>query len=412
MNDTLAMVLAGGRVDELLALTEKRPKAAVPIFGIYRFIDFVLTNMMHSGMKNVGILSQYRPYGLMRHVGSGEHWDFLGRSRSIRILPPYKGLKESDWYKGTADAVYQNIAFLEEFKPADVLLASADHVYSMDYGPLIAFHRGKHADATACFTRVRSRTKRFGYGVLDRGGTVVRYLEKPDSPPSELVSMTVYVFRTGVLVDLLKDNAREQSHEFGHDILPKLVQDKRLFGYGFRGTWAYLRTARSYFNIHKGLLSKKIHLEDWQVRTNLLERNTNGERVPARINGRVRNSIVSEGCIIDGAVTNSVLSPGVVVQKGGQVQDSIIFHDCTIKSGSTVRRSIIDKDSVIEEECEIGTWGDTIPSGEFSDLLDCGLVIMGRNTRIPSRTKIGSNSVIYSGAEIKETVIQPGSTLR
>ncbi|MBE0433814.1 glucose-1-phosphate adenylyltransferase, partial [candidate division WOR-3 bacterium] len=187
----LAMVLAGGRVDELLCLTEHRPKSALPVFATYRIIDFVLSNLMHAGIRHVGVLSQYRPHALVRHVGTGEHWDFVGRGRGIRLLPPYRGLRASDWYKGTADAVYQNMSYIETFKPEHVLIASADHIYRMDYRPFIRFHVDNDADATVSFTRMKKRSSRFGYGVIDRQGRLLDYQEKPDRPPSAWISMTL-----------------------------------------------------------------------------------------------------------------------------------------------------------------------------------------------------------------------------
>ena len=161
MKSVLAMILAGGRVDELLALTEKRPKAALPIFGTYRIIDFTLSNMMHSGIDNVGVLSQYRPYSLTRHIGTGEHWDFTGRKRGVRILPPYQGFHESDWYKGTADAVFQNVSYIEEYNPEHVLIAAGDHVYRMDYRELVKFHVENKADLTVCFTKAKEKSSWF-----------------------------------------------------------------------------------------------------------------------------------------------------------------------------------------------------------------------------------------------------------
>ncbi|UCC12596.1 MAG: glucose-1-phosphate adenylyltransferase, partial [candidate division WOR-3 bacterium] len=247
MKNVVALLLAGGRVDELLCLTSRRAKAALPIFGTYRIIDFALSNCMHAGIDNVGVLSQYRPHALMRHISSGEHWDFTGRQRSVRILPPYSGRTGSDWYLGTADAVYQNITFIEEFSPEHVLIASGDHVYRMDYRPFIEFHCNHEADATICFTRMPTRHTRFGYGVLDKHERLIRYEEKPLSPPSNLVSMTLYVFKTRALLDVLEVNAGMSSHEFGRDILPNMIADRKVYGYIFDGYWAYARSINSYY---------------------------------------------------------------------------------------------------------------------------------------------------------------------
>ena len=412
MDKVLAMVLAGGRVDELLCLTEKRPKSALPVFGTYRIIDFVLSNLMQSGIYNVGVLSQFRPYALVRHIGTGEHWDFIGRCRGIRILPPYQGLKESDWYKGTADAVYQNISYIEEFKPEHVLIASADHVYHMDYKPFFQFHLEKNADLTICFTKVASKASRFGYGVIDKNDQVIKYLEKPKTPPSDWASMTLYLFKKQVLIDALKENVTAESHEFGRDIVAKLVNNKKVLGCKFTGFWAYARTIEAYYETNMALLQGKIDLNSWSIRTNLVERCAHGDRLPARIDGVVTNSIISDGCVIKGKVKNSILSPGVKVDFGAEVIDSIIFHDTVVRPTAYLKKVICDKDSEIGESCTIGGFGEDTPSKEYGSLLSSGITILGKFSNIPARVTIGANTAIYSSVTIKDSKIDPGSVLR
>lgn len=412
MNSVLAMVLAGGRVDELLCLTEMRPKSALPVFGTYRIIDFVLSNLMHAGISNVGVLSQYRPYALVRHIGTGEHWDFVGRSRDIRMLPPYRGFKASDWYKGTADAVYQNISYIEHFKHEHLLILSADHVYRMDYRPFIKFHIDNKADATVCFTRRKKKSSRFGYGVINHNGRILDYQEKPETPPSDWVSMTLYLFRTDFIIDALRANAAEESHEFGLDIITSLLSKCRLFGYKFPGYWAYARTVDSYYNTNMDMIKGKVALNDWQIRTNLMERSVRADRLPAYVDGRVANTVVSEGCVVEGKVKNSLLSPGVVIAAGAEVHDSIIFHDTLIGRNTKLKRVICDKDTNVGNECVIGGFGDDTPSREFKDLLDSGVTLLGRNTLVTDGTEIGANTAIYSGARITQKHIDPGSTLR
>jgi glucose-1-phosphate adenylyltransferase len=412
MHGVLAMVLAGGRVDELLCLTEIRPKSALPVFGTYRIIDFALSNLMHAGINNVGVLSQYRPYALVRHIGTGEHWDFVGRSRDIRILPPYRGSKASDWYKGNADAVYQNIPYIEQFKPEHLLILSADHVYRMDYRPFIEYHIEKGADTTVCFTQREKRSSRFGYGVIDRDGQLVEYQEKPQTPPSEWVSMTLYLFRTDFLIDVLKKNATEESHEFGRDIIGKLVSKCRMFGFKFLDYWAYARTIDSYYNTNMDLIKGNLPLNDWHIRTNLIERTTRADRLPAYIDGSVHDSVISEGCVVQGEIRNSILSPGVVVAPGARVHNSIIFHDTWIGQNSKLRKVICDKDARIGRECTVGGFGDEIPSREFKDLLSSGITLLGRNSSVADGTEIGANTAIYSGVRVTQKHLDPGSTLR
>ncbi len=412
MPNIVAFVLAGGRVDELLCLTEKRPKSALPVFGIYRIIDCVLSNLMHAGIEHVGVLSQYRPSALVRHIGTGEHWDFVGRKRGIRMLPPYRGFKASDWYKGTADAVYQNIAYIEEFNAQHVLIASADHVYRMDYKPFIQFHIDNDADATVCFTRTRKKSSRFGYGIMDRLGRIEKYIEKPETAPGPWASMTLYMFKTDVLLDALYNNAHETSHEFGRDVLPTLMHGHTVYGYRFTGYWAYARTIDSYYTTNMDLLQGKVDLNQWHIRTNLVERCANCERAPASINGTVYNSVISEGCVVEGTVKNSILSPGVRVDTGATVVDSLIYHDAHVNKGAQLNKVICDKDSMIGENCMIGMCGEEVPSREYPDLLHSGITLIGKKCDIPSGTDIGANTAIYSAAEIGRRKIESGSTVR
>jgi glucose-1-phosphate adenylyltransferase len=411
MDNILALVLAGGRVDELLCLTETRAKAAVPIFGTYRIIDFVLSNLMHSGIENVGILSQYRPQDLVRHISTGEHWDYWGRKRAIRILAPYSGFKGSDWYRGTADAVYQNTAYIEEFMPEHILVAAADHIYRMDYTPMIKLHLEKKADATVCFTKIKTKSSRFGYGVINKEQQLIQYLEKPSAPPSDLVSMTLYIFRTKFILDVLKDNEAEPSHEFGRDIIPRIIDQQKTFAYLFNDYWAYARTIKSYYETNMDLIKRRINLDKWQIRTNLLERCKFRDRTPAYIKGEVNNSVVSDECVIEGKVKNSILSPGVRIARGAVVSDSIIFHDVSIAPFAQLKKVICDKDSMIGSNSIIGGYGTRIHSKLHDELLASGITVLGKNTSIPEHTRIGANTVIYPSALIKNKDIKPGSTI-
>lgn len=412
MNEVIGMILAGGRVDELLTLTEKRPKAAVPVFGIYRFIDFVLSNMMHSKIDNVGVLSQFRPYSLLRHIGTGEHWDFIGRKRGVRILPPYKGLKESDWYRGTADAVYQNIPFIEEFKPRFVIIAAADHIYHMDYNDVIEFHKNKKADVTVCFTQSKDKYPWFGYGIIEKDGRLVDYKEKPEKPLSDWISMTIYVFRTELLIDLLKENYQANSHEFGRDIIVNLPGRYSVYGYKFYDYWSYARTIDMYYKTNMEFLEGRIKLNEWQVCTNLIEGCTLKDRLPARIEGYVVNSFIGDDCIIKGRVFNSILSPGVVVEKNAEVIDSIVFHNTIIKRNTRLKKVVCDKICEIGENAEIGLFGEDIPSKEYPELLSSGITILGKSLKIAPGVKIGANTIIYGEKYIEEKIIDPGSTVK
>ncbi len=242
MKNVLAMILAGGRVDELDVLTFLRPKSVLPFGALYRIIDFPMSNLMNSGIERVGILSQYRPFYLINHIANGHPWDMVGRNRFAVILPPFKGREASDWYKGTADAVYRNIDFIKMYNPDLVLILSGDHIYKMDYLDVINYHVEKKADLTIAFTPTpREGPGRFGQGLIEgqdpTGGRLVEYVEKPKKRVLDWASLTIYVFNQKVLLDALEENAGKDSHEFGKDIIPSLLGNSRIFGYKHIGYW-------------------------------------------------------------------------------------------------------------------------------------------------------------------------------
>ncbi|MEO0184511.1 MAG: sugar phosphate nucleotidyltransferase, partial [candidate division WOR-3 bacterium] len=330
----------------------------------------------------------------------------------IRILPPYKGIKESDWYRGTADSVYQNISFIEEFKPQYVIIAAADHIYQLDYRKVLAFHKEKHADVTVCFTKSKLKNPWFGYGIIGKNGELVAYEEKPEKSPSDWVSMTVYIFRTELLFDSLKQNANAESHEFGRDIISNLPGKCAIYAYKFNDYWSYARTVDMYYQTNMELLNGKVNLNQWQVCTNLIEGCALKDRIPARIEGQVVNSYISDGCIIKGTVINSILSPGVVVEKNSEIINSVIFHNTVIRKNAKLKMVICDKMCDIGESAEIGTFGAEIPSKEFTNLVAGGITVLGKETKVASRARIGANTVIYSGKFVGQGEIAPGSVIR
>ena len=279
MKNVLAMILAGGRVDELDVLTFLRPKSVLPFGALYRIIDFPMSNLMNSGIERVGILSQYRPFYLINHIANGHPWDMVGRNRFAVILPPFKGREASDWYKGTADAVYRNIDFIKMYNPDLVLILSGDHIYKMDYLDVINYHVEKKADLTIAFTPTpREGPGRFGQGLIEgqdpTGGRLVEYVEKPKKRVLDWASLTIYVFNQKVLLDALEENAGKDSHEFGKDIIPSLLGNSRIFGYKHIGYWGYTRTLEEYWRTSMDLLGDRaqIDLKSWQIRTNLADR--------------------------------------------------------------------------------------------------------------------------------------------
>lgn len=376
MRNVLAMVLAAGRVDELSVLTMHRPKSALPFGGLYRVIDFPLSNLMHSGISRVGILSQYRPFSLMNHIGDGSAWDMNSRHSYIHILPPYKGHKPQDWYQGTADAIHQNLDYIRREKPEYVLILSGDHVYQMDYARLIEFHNANNADVSLAFKQMpMEQASRFGLAHFDEndlsieGGRLIRYTEKPENPVSNWASLTIYLFKTDVLMDIVHDFVGQRHKtEFGRDILPEIINTHRVFGYRFNNFWGYTRTISEYYQSNMNLLGDhpSIDPEQWRIRTNLAHRNIQ-DHLPALFgsSGNVKNSLVYNGCRIYGHVENCILFPGVVIEKGAIIKDSIIFYDTTIKAGATVHASIIDTDVTVGEGAVVGSKATLVTSQDL-----------------------------------------------
>jgi glucose-1-phosphate adenylyltransferase len=397
----VAMVLAGGRVDELSVLTAQRPKSAVPFWGMYRIIDFVLSNMLRSRIDVVGVLSQYRPYSLLTHLGNGEAWDYVGRARELKILSPFKGMADSDWYKGTADALYQNLNFLEHYSPELVLVAAGDHVYSMDYRPMIRQHLASGADLTIAFKRVpRERAHLFGTAVLDGDGRVVGYEEKVARPEGDLASLTIYVFTARVLIERLRENAAEgRTFHLYSEVIPRMVREgARVYGHVFDGYWAYARTLDAYYAANLDVVGDAPpDLEGWQVRTNL-KSGTLGDPPPAlfRSGSRSSSSLVCAGALVAGKVERSILSPGVVVEAGAVVRDAIVMHGCHIAAGAVVDQAILDKAVRIGAGAVVGH-GEIAVNPALGGSLSCGATVIGKGTVVPAGAKVGRNCVLRPG---------------
>lgn len=405
MKNVLALVLAGGRVDELSVLTLSRPKSTVPFGGMYRVIDFPLSNLMHSGIENVGVLSQYRSLSLFNHIGIGAWWDFVGRDRGVTMLSPSTGHKASDWYRGTADAVYQNLEFVQEQASETVLILSGDHVYKMDYSRMLSYHREKDADLTVAFLPISiTESRRFGVADIDEedgkmGGRVLRYLEKPAEGGYPWASLTIFMFRPSVLYEVLRENARyAPSHEFGRDIIPRMLGNYKIYGFKFYSYWGYARTIDEFWQTNMELLAEnpKIDLEAWQVRTNL-DHDRLRDRPPASIgrSATIEQSLIHKGCRVEGEVRNSILFSGVKIEKGAVVKDSILFYDTVVQTGASLDKVICDVEVVIGSDSRIGEGEDGIPNQESPKLLNSGITLIGRDVRIPDRLQLGRNCIVY-----------------
>jgi glucose-1-phosphate adenylyltransferase len=395
-SSVLTLILAGGEGERLSILSQVRAKPGVPFGGKYRIIDFALSNAVNSGLTDVGILTQYAPRSLIDHIGVGRPWD-LDRSRGgVALLQPFIGRgRARDWYQGTADAVLQNLDFIADRNPELVLVLAGDHVYKMDYRPFLALHREKDAEVT-CAVRTVPIEEAHRFGILDvaEDGRVTDFIEKPADPPSNLVSMGVYVFSWPLLRDLLS----AERVDFGRHLLPWMVeQGRRVFAYEFAGYWQDVGTVESYWETSLDLLRDDpgIELNDlgWLIYTR------SEERPPARIgpDARVTRSMVSHGCVIDGTVDHSVLSPGVRIAAGAVVRDSIVMFDAVIGEGAVLDRAIVDKEAVIGAGAVLGI-GDEMPANrDEPERLYAGITLVGKRARVPDGVEVGRNCRIDPG---------------
>jgi glucose-1-phosphate adenylyltransferase len=393
MQKTRVAILAGGEGSRLGVLTAKRAKPAVPFAGKYRIIDFALSNCVNSELFDIMLLTQYRPHSLNEHIGSGRHWD-LDRSFTggLRIFQPYKGRADTDWYAGTADAIQQNFTFIKDTEPDLVLILGGDHIYQMDYRPLITFHTDHQADLTIATIRVsREDATRMGVLATDDNYRVTQFVEKPKDPPDTLASMGIYVFTLGVLDKLLWEDARraDSNHDFGKNIIPRMVQSgMRVFAYPYAGYWVDVGTVDSYWQAHMDLLSypPKFNLNDrdWIMHTR------SEERPPVFIEkgASVMNSLVADGSVVarGAVVEHSVLSPGVYVGPEAVVRDSVIFSGTSIEAGAKVERAIIDKEVSIGHNAQVGRLVAGAP--------DLGLTTIGKKAHVPTSQSVGRGAVI------------------
>ena len=394
---TRAIILAGGEGSRLSVLTAKRTKPAVPFAGKYRIIDFTLSNCVNSGLFDLMVLAQYRPQSLIEHIGSGAPWD-LNRdfTGGIKILTPYKARFDSDWYIGTADAVQQNFTFIKRDSPDLVLLLSGDHIYTMDYDAMIAFHQDHNADLTVGTIRVPiEEASRFGILATNKAYKVKSFVEKPAEPPSNLVNMGVYLFNREVLDRVLWEDhdSKQSTHDFGRDIIPKLVNsDARVYAFPYTGYWMDVGTVNSYWQSHMDLLSPnpplKLYDRRWVIHTRT------EERPPVRFPDEtsVYASMITDGCFVESGarVESSVLSPGVIVRPGAIVRESILLTDCIVESGAVIERAILDKRVRVGQNARIGG------GVRQSDIL---LTLVGKSAILPE------GMVVEPGAEIGTDVI-------
>lgn len=413
--EMIAMLLAGGQGSRLGVLTAKVAKPAVAFGGKYRIIDFPLSNCINSGVDTVGVLTQYQPLRLNTHIGIGIPWDLDRNVGGVSILPPYEKSSNSEWYTGTANAIYQNLDYMQSFNPDFVLILSGDHIYKMDYEVMLDFHKANKADVTIAAMPVpMEEASRFGIVVTDSEGRIQEFEEKPEHPSSNLASMGIYIFSWPVLKEALIRLSEQPHCDFGKHIIPYChAKGQRLFAYEYNGYWKDVGTLSSYWEANMELIDIipefNLYEEFWKIYTN------SANLPPQYIaeEGVVDRCIISNGTEIYGEVHNSVLGAGMIVGKGSVVRDSIIMRNVVIGENCVIDKAIIAENTVIGDNVVIGI-GAEVPNQLKPNIYSGGLATIGENTTIPAGVQIGKNTAI-SGETVpedyREGMLASGETL-
>lgn len=401
--EMIAMLLAGGQGSRLGVLTAKVAKPAVAFGGKYRIIDFPLSNCINSGIDTVGVLTQYQPLRLNSHIGIGIPWDLDRNVGGVTVLPPYEKSTSSEWYTGTANAIYQNLEYMEQYHPEYVLILSGDHIYKMDYELMLDYHKANNADVTIAAMPVPiEEASRFGILVTDEHNKITEFEEKPANPSSNLASMGIYIFSWPVLKEALIKMKDEPGCDFGKHIIPYCHENKqRLFAYEFNGYWKDVGTLGSYWEANMELIDIipefNLYEEFWKIYTK-------SDILPPQYladNSKVFRSIVGEGTQVYGEVYNSVIGSGVTIEEGAIVRDSIIMQNARIGAGAVIDKSIIAESTEIGEGAVLGV-GDEAPNTLNAKVYAFGLVTIGENSYIPPRVQIGKNTAIYGVTELSD----------
>ena len=400
--EMIAMLLAGGQGSRLGVLTEKVAKPAVAFGGKYRIIDFPLSNCINSGIDTVGVLTQYQPLRLNTHIGIGIPWDLDRNEGGVTVLPPYEKSTSSEWYTGTANAIYQNLAYMEQYNPDYVLILSGDHIYKMDYEVMLDFHKVNKADITiACMPVPIEEASRFGIMVTDESNRITEFEEKPEHPSSNLASMGIYIFSWPVLKEALIALKDQNGCDFGKHILPYCKEKgQRLFAYEYNGYWKDVGTRGSYWEANMELIDIipefNLYEEFWRIYTK-------GDVIPPQYiseDAVVDKCIIGEGTEIYGEVHNSVIGPNVVIGKGSVIRDSIIMKNTSVGENVVMDKAIVAEDVVVGNNVVIGC-GEEAPNVLKPAVYSFGLAAIGENSVIPDNVKIGKNTAI-SGVTTKE----------
>ncbi|MBO4251463.1 MAG: glucose-1-phosphate adenylyltransferase [Clostridia bacterium] len=384
----VAMLLAGGQGSRLYALTSVLAKPAVSFGGKYRIIDFPLSNCVNSGIDTVGVLTQYQPLKLNDYIGNGQPWDLDRTFGGVHILSPYQGKTSSDWYKGTANAIYQNLHFIKQFDPDYVLVLSGDHIYKMNYSVMLNYHILKNADCTIAAINVPIKeASRFGILNTDKDGVIYEFEEKPKQPKSTLASMGIYIFSADKLYKYLEEDNSDpkSSNDFGKDVLPKMLDNgERMLAYEFSGYWKDVGTIDSLYEANMDLLGDKPNFDIFDSSWKIQSRSPLAPPQYIGNGAKTVNSIIMSGCEIFGSVENSVLASGVIVKKGATVKNSIIMAETVIGENSVVDYSIIDEHTVVGKNCFIGESKDNAK----------GITVLARDLTVKDGTKIEGGKIV------------------
>ena len=394
--EMIAMLLAGGQGSRLGVLTSKVAKPAVAFGGKYRIIDFPLSNCINSGIDTVGVLTQYQPLRLNTHIGIGIPWDLDRNVGGVTVLPPYEKSNSSEWYTGTANAIFQNLDYMETYNPDYVLILSGDHIYKMDYEVMLDFHKAKNADVTIAVMPVPiEEASRFGIVVSDENSQIQEFEEKPEHPSSNLASMGIYIFSWKVLKEALLTMKNQSNCDFGMHIIPYCHEKgMRMFSYEYNGYWKDVGTLGSYWEANMELIDIipefNLYEEFWKIYTK-------SDILPPQYissDAKIDRSIIGEGCLICGEVYNSVISAGVTIKKGAVVRDSIIMQNTVIGEDCVIEKSIIAENVTVGAGCQIGM-GEEKESKLSKKIYAFGLATIGENSVIPPSVTIGKNTAIF-----------------
>lgn len=387
------MLLAGGQGSRLYALTHDMAKPAVPYGGKYRIIDFPLSNCVNSGIDTVGVLTQYQPLVLHDYIGNGQPWDLDKMNGGVHSLPPYQTALGAEWYKGTANAIYQNISFVDRYDPEYVVILSGDHIYKMDYNDMLAHHKKTGADATIAVLDVpMEEASRFGIMITNDAGEIIDFEEKPKNPRSTLASMGIYIFTWKKLKQYLIENENNEAEDkdFGKAIIPNMMKaGEKLVAYAFDGYWKDVGTLDSLWEANMDLLNPNIPIDLYDPSWKMYSRNP---IMPPQYIGQdavIENSMVTDGCVVEGTVDFSIIFEGVKIEPGATVTDSIIMPGSVIKSGAIVEYAIVGENCEVGSGAQIGARPET-----FSNRDDWGIAVVGHNITISENAKVLPKQII------------------